>query len=144
MVAPSDREENPLKITSVSYGRTKSFSNEYGNIRISANADVGTDQSPEDALKELEQFVDGEVAQRISLRESLADQRCELDNLRWRHQDIQDQIQRKQRVLKQLLALLEKHGVDLPDIEHAQELAGYDPFCEDTGEDEESDNGDSS
>ena len=119
-----------MKIDSITFGRTKSLPNEYGNIRIGFSASLTEGEDWQEKLKELEVMVDDELAARLSNHRRIGDIEDRVASSKHQLWELGHSIQSKQRVLKQLVDLLEKHGVEMPDREFMTEVMDYDPFAE--------------
>lgn len=128
-----------MKITSVSFGRTKSLPGEFGNIRISVSADIEEGETPEQCIRACESLVDHQVAERIATMQKLDDQRYEAQNLRVDLDELRQQIASKAKVLKQFVDLMDHHGVNLPDREYIDSLIDYDPFADEGEEPDDED-----
>lgn len=98
-----------MKIVAVEYRRLHSFGN-YENETVGATAQVEDGRTPEDALSYLRTW----VAMRLSDSGEISTLKGEINELRWKKDDLERRIARMQGKWDEIMAFLARFGIERP------------------------------
>ena len=103
-----------MKITKVKYSKLVSDNN-YNNASCGAEADVGKDQTPEDAFTELAYWVNDQLSTMTLSKERVDELKLEVAGLENEKTRLERHIFAGKEKFKWLETVLEKHGITLED-----------------------------
>lgn len=98
-----------MKIVTVEYRRLHSFG-DYSNETVGAVAEIGEHQTPEDALGELRTWVTMQLSHSGEIRTLQG----EINELRWKKENLERQFETAGRKWEAMMAFLEKLGIQRP------------------------------
>jgi hypothetical protein len=98
-----------MKIVQVEYRRLRTFGS-YENETVGATAQVGEEETPEQAIETVRQWVDsilGDAEERSGLSERVS-------QLRWDERNLKSRIERMQIKWGEIMAFLARFGIERP------------------------------
>ena len=118
-----------MKILTVGYRRLETTGN-YNNVACEATAEVGADETPGQAMVELQSFVDAHVKLLILAERGSDAAQNDLRNTEYKLQRARQRLEEMEALYQQGKEFLAKHNVMLPDYPYSARTIfdDQDPF----------------